>query len=228
LHPIVPTLNLHARTLLHLSRKAAIAAIADASRRNALTDDAILAIVMAAAAAEAFINEFAEYVSLSVASSSGSDMIQPQIAACADVLQELEDSRASVTAKYLAASLVVAGKSFPKGASPFQDFKLLIDLRNAIMHVHPTVGNDAHQGQRATDALAQRGIAIAGGQPGSLPWFDRLMMPSVAVWAHDSALAIIRGFLDLVPMRPYYDPLGTYRESFRMHPSIPDGQEPAP
>jgi hypothetical protein len=94
-----------------LSRRAAVAASDDWQRRSDLTDDAILAIVMAAAATEAFINEFAEYVSASIVSSSEVDMILPQVAACADVLQELEDSRASVTAKYLAASLVVSGSS---------------------------------------------------------------------------------------------------------------------
>jgi hypothetical protein len=36
-----------------------------------------------------------------------------------------------VTTEYLVASQVLAGKSFNTGAAPYQDFKLLIDLRNA-------------------------------------------------------------------------------------------------
>jgi hypothetical protein len=211
-----------------LSRRAAVAASDDWQRRSDLTDDAILAIVMAAAATEAFINEFAEYVSASIVSSSEVDMILPQVAACADVLQELEDSRASVTAKYLAASLVVSGSSFGKGSQPFQDFKLLIDLRNAVMHMRPKLEADSHQGHRVTDALAQRGIALPGDRPSSLPWFDRLMTPAVAAWAHDSALAIIRGLFDLVPVRPYFDPLENYRQSFRLHPGIPNNEKREP
>ena len=214
----MPAIHLHCHTLLLISRKMALAAQTDSKRPHALTDDALLSIVMAAASTEAFVNEFSEYAPL-VCGELLSEAILAPLAACADVLREMEESRAPVTSKYLIASLALVGRSFDKGAAPFQDFKLLIDLRNAVMHVRPSFGEDTHTAQRITDTLAQRGLAIAGG-PGALDWFDRLMTPAVAAWAHDSAVAIIRGLLELVPVRPYYEPLDMYRRSFLNHDAV--------
>jgi len=57
----MPTFHYHARQLLLIARDAVLRAGIDAERPNALTADAITAIVMSAASTEAFINEFAEY-----------------------------------------------------------------------------------------------------------------------------------------------------------------------
>jgi hypothetical protein len=83
------------------------------------------------------------------------------------------------------------------------------------MHIKAAFSGDPHSGQRGADALGQRGIAIANTGPGSLSWFDRLMTPRVAVWAHDAAPEIIRAFLALVPAPSDYDPLTEHRRSFR-------------
>jgi len=91
-------------------------------------------------------------------------------------------------------------------------------LRIAIMHIKVPMEGERHSGQRVADALAQRRFAISNMGPGSLPWLDRLMTPAVALWAHDSALDIVRAILDLVPVRPHYDPIEHYRRSFREHP----------
>jgi hypothetical protein len=216
----LPTIHLHARTLLLIARENAMRARADAAPPNALPTDAILAIVMSAASTEAFINEFAEYVAPSFPTVASE--MPPGAVTCAEVLKELEESRVPPTVKYLVGSQVL-GRAFNAGAAPFQDFKMLIELRNAIMHVKVALEGGRHPGERVTDALAQRGLAIAARGPSSLPWFDRLMTPEVAIWAHDSALAIVSEFLELVPVpgSGYADPLWLYRHSYREHPSIP-------
>jgi hypothetical protein len=120
------TIHLHARTLLLIARDAVIRARADAQRPNALTADAILAILLSAASAEAFINEFAAYASPVYGSiddgEAGPGVI---IAKCAEVIRELEDGRERVQEKYLAASEVL-GARFNAGAAPHQDFGLLL------------------------------------------------------------------------------------------------------
>lgn len=209
-------IHLHSRPLLLIARDAVIRAQADSVTPGSRPTDAILAIVMSAAATEAFVNEFAELAPLLY---DLIDVPPPALATCTEVLLELEESRVSVTTKYLVASQVLAGKSFDTGAAPYQDFKLLIDLRNSIMHIKAAFGGDPHSGQRVADTLGQRGIAIANTGPGSLSWFDRLMTPGVAVWAHAAALEMIRAFLVLVPAPPGYDPLTEHRRSFRDHPS---------
>jgi hypothetical protein len=217
----MPSIHLHTRQLLLIARDAVIRSRADAQRPAALTADSILSILLSAASTEAFINEFAAYASPVY---GGIDDGEPgpagiAIARCADVIRELEDSRAPVYEKYVAAAEVL-GHAFSTGAAPYQDFRQLIDLRNGIMHMKGALDGEKHSALKATDALGQRGIAIPSAGPlGSLAWFDRLMTPAVALWAHDSALAMIIGFLARVPVREYYDPLGNYRRSFQEHPS---------
>jgi hypothetical protein len=59
------------------------------------------------------------------------------MAACADAIAELEESKAQATVKYLVASLILSGAAFPRDRAPFRDFTILIRLRNAIMHARP-------------------------------------------------------------------------------------------
>ena len=53
----MPALNFHTIELFYIARAAVLRAREDAKRPNALTDDTLVAIVMAASASEAFINE---------------------------------------------------------------------------------------------------------------------------------------------------------------------------
>jgi hypothetical protein len=209
-------IHLHSRPLLLISREAAIRAKDDSVTAGSRPTDAILAIVMAAAAAEAFINEFAALVPRLY------DLIDDPpiaLATCTEVLLDLEESRVPVTTKYLVASQALAGKSFNTGAAPYQDFKLLIDLRNSIMHIKPAFSGESNLGQRCADVLGQRGIAIAHTGQGSLSWFHRLMTPGVAEWAHDAALKMILAFMARVPSPTDYDPLMEHRRSFLDHAS---------
>jgi len=60
----MPQVSIHCVQLMHIAFDAAERARGDAQRPNALTLDSITAIVMAATAAEAFINELAEDIEL--------------------------------------------------------------------------------------------------------------------------------------------------------------------
>jgi hypothetical protein len=218
----MPTMHFHSRTLLLIARDTAIRARAEAARPAAFTSDALPAIVMSAASTEAFINEFVEYAA-GAYSSIRPDERPPTLTAFIHVLQDLEESRVPVTTRYFIGSQVLDGKGFNTGAAPYQDFRQLIDMRNAIMRIKVAIEGERHSGQRVADALGQRGLAIAKADTGlgSFSWFDRIQAPGVAAWAHDSALEIICAFLDLVPVRQHYDPLESYRRSFREHPPIP-------
>jgi hypothetical protein len=210
-----PSPDLHSHQLLEIAREAVMRARDSAAKGNALTGDAILAIVMAAASTEAFINEFAEWAPW-MHSFLGLEDTPAAISDCAAVLEDLEEARAPVAIKYLFASRVLSGKAFNRGSAPYQDFQLLIGLRNAIMHVKPAFGGDSHQGKRLVAVLSQRGFALASA--GYVPsWFDQLMSPAVATWAHAAALDMVNAFLDLVPITPS-DPLEHYRQTFRDHP----------
>jgi len=210
----MPTLHAHSYELFLIARKAAKAAREDSKRPNALTTGSLNALVIAAAAVEAFLNELAHHVEVIRASaSSAREAISPQLATCSSVLQDLEDSRASVKSKYLMASLVLSGRSFEKGQDPFQDFAKLIDLRNEIMHAKPVTG-DEHRGTKIATALERRGVAKRLFPDVSTDWFHILESPGVGAWACKTALRIIRATLAFspAPPEPGLDPLKMLRQ----------------
>ena len=210
----MPSLSFHGLELLVIAHSARNRAVLDAKRPGALTTDSIVAIVMAAASTEAFINELAEHIALFRAAQM--EGLTQSMVTCSDALVELEDSKAPVTVKYLIASQIL-GSPFARDAAPFQDFAMLIQLRNAIMHAKPATKESSHQGTKITDVLAQRGIATSL-EPGvHFAWFNRLEVPDVARWACDAARSIILGVIDLIPTRSEHDPLTWMGKSFRNH-----------
>ncbi len=210
----MPTVRFHHIHLLLIAHVAAQRAAADAARPNALTDDALVAIVMAATAAEAFINELADYMHVLRDAQANWAPISPALVACADVVKEVEDAHGSVTLKYLVASFALTGSTFDKGAQPFQDFAELIKLRNAIVHLKPgdTVG------PKRTDALADRGLAQSMTEKYQMPWLDRLLTHETAAWAVRAARSIMLGILAMAPEQyeaGAMDPLAILKQSLR-------------
>jgi hypothetical protein len=51
-----------------------------------------------------------------------------------NLLEQLEKDRVQARSKYLLASKLLPGHALDPGAPPYQDFSLLIDLRNALAH----------------------------------------------------------------------------------------------
>ena len=93
-----------------------------------MSSRAVIAVILAAAASEAFINELAAEVQKTRDLASG-------LIAFGSVMKEIEDNRGSLALKYLVASQALSGKMFDRGAQPFQDFDLLRRLRDLLMHV---------------------------------------------------------------------------------------------
>lgn len=91
---------------------------ADARRSNprVMASDALVSIVMAAAATEAVINELGAYYELTVSP------LEPRETASGVALAEVERSRGSTELKYLVASLALSGHTFDRGGPPFQEF----------------------------------------------------------------------------------------------------------
>jgi hypothetical protein len=172
----MPTLHAHSITLLLIAFKAAKRAFDHANHPEALSDDTLPAILMSVTAAEAFINELAEFLNVA------SRVRTPSLETCAELLREIEEYQGQVTLKYHVAALALRGQIFDAGAQPFQDFAQLVKLRNAIVHLKPG-GN----GRKIADALAQRGLALSDEATKGLPWLDRLLAPQTAKWAVQTA-----------------------------------------
>ena len=217
-------MHFHANHILLLSYRARNRALKECADRTAvgeaatlLTPDANVAIVLAAAATEAFINELAENIGLYRQNAADWQSMTPTVLAAADAIFEIENSHGQVTDKYFRASTCL-GKPFNRGGNPFQDFRHLIGLRNSIMHVTPVRPSEEHSGSELTDQLAARGIAMRASPTFNLPWFDRLETPEVARWACDSGRKMILGMLDLIEIpTDRLDPFTMMRTQYRDH-----------
>jgi hypothetical protein len=115
------------------------------------------------------------------------------VATFANVLRDAEKSRASVQSKFQLARWVLCREAYNQGSNPFQDFALLIDLRNSLLHLKPWP--NVVQKLKAK-GLIQKGLeelnSIIGG------WTLLIQTQEIAVWACRSAILFIAEFLDAV------------------------------
>jgi hypothetical protein len=104
-------------------------------------DVALVSIVFAAASLEAFLSEAAYLAEFSQhLVNVGAGLGQPKVpepdvvSAFAQIMDDAEDSKASLESKFHFANLVLTGKAYDRGTVPYQDFALLIAARNALAH----------------------------------------------------------------------------------------------
>jgi len=223
----MPVLYAHSGHLYLTACEARDRAVASAQKdANAWPSDAIVAIILSATSTEAFINELVEFVVLSKSKGDGVSLSR-ELLAFAGVLEEIEDARGSLALKYLMASQTLGGTPFDKGANPFQDFSTLITLRNDIMHLKPrdilvslTPEAAALDVPKYVVALQQRGLARTPSPGVMISWFNRLQTSEMAVWATQTARAIILAVLALIPDDPVptRDPAWMFKTLFRNPP----------
>jgi hypothetical protein len=89
--------------------------------------EALVSVVFAAASLEAFLNE-------SVYLAENTRGAPPIVSAFAQVMADAEESRAQIQSKFQLGNLVLTGKTYEKGAAPYQDFSDLFAVRNLLMH----------------------------------------------------------------------------------------------
>jgi hypothetical protein len=191
--------------------------------KDAWPYEAVVAVILAAAASEAFINELAQVMVMTRGTRGQRGVPLPSaLSDFADKIEEIEKARGRTTEKYLAASQALGGKMFDKGKSPYQDFALLMTLRNDIMHLRPRDtfeeelrGQDVETTVRWPKYLAclqSRGLAQKVDCLAS--WFDLLATAALSRWACDTALLMILAILDLVP-DTVDDPSRLVKDMFR-------------
>lgn len=152
--------------------------------------EAINSIIFSATALEAFINERSEWAAQMCDFAPQPDAV----VAFANVMQDAEKARASIQSKYQLARWVLTGQAYDQGANPYQDFAVLVDLRNSLLHLKPwpavmkkLAGKNVLLAQNY-DALE----SIIGG------WTLLLHTREMATWAAHSAIQFIAEFLSSV------------------------------
>jgi hypothetical protein len=110
--------------------------------------------------------------------------------------------------KFRLARVLLDNKPYAQGARPYQDFALLIDLRDALTHAKGIelyeVGPDGSlaptkRPPKVFDQLRSENILAEVLDPTSQNWFNIMAMPAVARWGLTSASTMIRSLIDAMP-----------------------------
>jgi hypothetical protein len=219
---------IHSGRLHAMARAASVRARIEASTGvDHRTEDAITAVVMAAVAAEAFINELGELV---VGAQQGPMFAIAEnrtLFELGDVLEDIEMARGSLMLKYQMTSKLLSGATLKKGENPMQDFITLVNLRNDFVHLKPrdNIGLAADgrlkvNPPRYISDLQRRGLAHRPANMDVMSWFDLLMTVELAEWACDTSKKMILKVLSFIPDHPL-DPTALMKRIFRAEPRLP-------
>jgi hypothetical protein len=107
---------------------------------------ALVSIVFSVIALESFVNEMTEYAQIMAPA-------PPEAVTFAQIMGDAEEDHASLDFKLKLAHWIVTGRPMDKGSQPYQDFALLMRLRNDLVHTKPnkpfiageTTNEEAHE-----------------------------------------------------------------------------------
>lgn len=167
---------------------------AENEKRNVAPDDAITAVVLAVASLEALLNELFD-----IASSYATQV--PELGVWAQLWEDLE--RLNIGLKYMIVAQLV-GKPFHKGKQPYQDFSLLVTLRNDILHykspltiMKPEKGRFELEHPKVVRQLVNRKVIPKPHVGAGL--LEHVKRASVALWACNTAAIVARHIVDSLP-----------------------------
>ena len=191
------TAYFHADDLFNIARRAAVNSSTD-------KDAPIVSIMFSVLALEAFINESGALAEM-VPTANRQKIIEGFSA----VMGELEDRKESLLLKYHMAFLVFSGSTWDEGTQPFQDFKLLVSLRNNIAHTkadkwETKVSQSKPDPKRSLDQYPKLVKQLYQKKLIELPavsasWLEVLTHGQVAAWACLTAKLVTEEFLKIVP-----------------------------
>lgn len=197
--------------------------------------DALVSIVFSVASVEAFFNELPEFLADPPELLT---QLPPEVITIIDGVRKIEIDKGSVEQKYLLAYSVLSGHACDKGAPPYQDFSLLIEARNGLMHMKPTKfsGETEIGGTLATRPsprimakLRSKGILAASEIHLTLnhdanvettvlfplPWHDQISTRKAAYWACNTAADVVNKIFAILPDGPHKHNLVNFYTSFK-------------
>jgi len=177
----------------------------------------MVAIILSAIAVETFLNESVEMIEKKFQESE-----REKLEALQSIMSELEKQRSSTPTKLQVAHFVLTGKPINKGELPYQDFDLLITLRNLLVHskvekFKVAFGEEKeYEPHSLVKRLIDRKVIEPPPKTAAPRWRSYVNKPEVAEWAYEVALETIKFLLDLFPEGHTKEELGFM---FSGHPS---------
>ena len=159
---------------------------------------ALVSVVFSAVTIEAFLNEAAD-----CARGLSGVPSEPQMTSVfVECMADAEKSRASLESKFALANWILAGEKLDKGAQPYQDFALMMRLRNDLLHFK---GNERFD-QNATpeefhknliQRFGSRDLLAEDMEAGS--WIHAVETKAIADWSCRTAAKVIVDFVSKTP-----------------------------
>src|ERR1700687_4046972 len=94
---------------------------------------ALISVVFSAIALESFLNEVTEHAR-QLSEHQPTVEGHPEIVLFAQVIGDAEEAHARLESKLTLANWILSGRSVNRGSQPYQDFALLMSLRNDLVH----------------------------------------------------------------------------------------------
>src|SRR3954453_5500325 len=119
----------------------------------------------------------------------------------------------SVLAKYQMALVLAGLPRLDEGANPYQDAKMLIELRNLLVHFRRNLlvhfrpnWHDYDETDRLEQKMKSRFAGSTLQPPGSRPWFPVVALGAgCAEWAYDTSKALAAACSSQMSLRPNYE-----------------------
>jgi len=154
---------------------------------------ALVSVVFSVIALESFmkgITDYAQGMTAYQPSFEGSEAVL-----FAQVMGDAEDAHARLESKFSLAKWILAGQNVDRGGQPYQDFALLMRLRNDLVHTKPnklfvhgvTTNEEAHQ-----DLMKKfRDKNILANDRDSGSWTYLVQTKAVAEWSCKTAAHVV-------------------------------------
>lgn len=165
--------------------------------------DAIDAVVFSVAALEGFINEVSALARQAYSGIRNDN--PPSVETLGRLLREVEERKGSLRLKFMLAHLVFTGQTYDASSRPFQDFNLLIQLRNAIVHHKPDEfftqeadGTIEFEPAKLLSKLESKNV-LAEESKVQTSWLNRVATSACACWACNTSSEVINSVIGIVP-----------------------------
>jgi hypothetical protein len=170
--------------------------------KNDYPEDTIVCIMFATAYSDGFLNDLVEYPD---------DFLPECIITLRKKWSDL--SRIPLYLKYQIVKLTLSGEFYNEAKQPFKDFRLLIKLRNNIVHLKPermkikSEGKWEYKYPNYLKELEKRKLLKKDARSS---WVNRIRTLEMAKWACRTALNITHSIIDAFPEGEFKVFLGSF------------------
>ncbi len=159
---------------------------------------ALVSIVFSVLTLEAFLNELAEFA-------YDTHIRKPEVVdVLAEFLMDAERSNASLETKFTVGNWILAGTRFKRGEQPFQDFALLLRLRNNLVHfkANARFEDGVPKGKmhaNLADKFRDKNILAENMKDDELSWSVLVQTKAVAEWSCRTAARMVSHLCSKIP-----------------------------